>query len=373
MMTEGPMVIVDATHVVVAYDPAKWAAVPANNGGNSPTWQWGEELLVGFTMGDFAAPTSMHQTVADGPFVSWLARSRDAGESWETSAPTPYAGRAVTPTGVPKALDFAAPGFVLRVEGNGYHGNAGARWFAGQDRGATWRGPFGFGGLLEHPELEGMEFTARTGYVVNGPHDLFLFLSARQSFAGDSPQVWLADKTFLAQTTDGGKMFTFVSWVVGKDDPYRAVMPAPVRLSETEIVVALRRRSAEHNWVDVYGSADHGQSWVFVSKVGDTEDGNSHNGNPPAMVRTRDGRLCCVYGNRSRRQIIARVSADSGATWGPEHVLREDFRSVNGQPDLGYPRLFSRPDGKLVAVYFWCTPERPQTHIEATIFDVPAV
>ncbi len=372
-MTEEPRVIADATHMVVAYDAAKWAAVPANNGGNSPTWQWGEELLVGFTMGAFASPESLHQTVNAGPFVSWLARSRDGGESWETTAPTPYAGQAGTPIGVPGGFDFSAPGFVLRVEGNGYHGNSGARWFVSQDRGATWRGPFGFGDLLEHPELEGMEFTARTGYLVNGPLDLFLFLSARRPFTGDSLQVRLTDKSFLARTTDGGKTFAFVSWVAGKDDAYRAVMPAPLRLSETELVVALRRKSVEHNWIDVYGSADNGQSWAFVSKVGHTEDGNDFNGNPPAMVLTQDGRLCCVYGNRSRRQIIGRMSADNGATWGPEHVLRDDFDSVNGQPDLGYPRLFSRPDGKLVAVYFWCTPERPQTHIEATIFDALVV
>ena len=359
--------------MVVAYDAAKWAAVPANNGGNAPTWQWGEELLVGFTMGDFASPDSLHQTVNAGPFVSWLARSRDGGESWDTFAPTPYAGQVGTQVDTPDVVDFTAPGFVLRVEGNGYHGNAGARWFAGRDRGVMWRGPFGFGDLLEHPELEGMEFTARTGYLVNGPHDLFLFLSARRPFSGDRLQVRLTDKSFLARTTDGGRSFAFVSWVVGKDDPYRAVMPAQVRVSATEIVVALRRKSAEHNWIDVYGSADNGRSWAFVSEVGDTEDGNRHNGNPPAMVLTLDGGLCCVYGNRSRRQIIARMSADKGATWGPEHILREDFASVNGQPDLGYPRLFNRPDGKLVAVYFWCTPQRPQTHIEATIFDAPVV
>ena len=66
--------------------------------------------------------------------------------------------------------------------------------------------------------------------------------------------------------------------------------------------------------------------------------------------------------------MIARFSADAGKTWGPELVLRDGLQSANGSPDLGYPRLFQRPDGKLVAVYFWCTPERPETHIEATIF-----
>jgi hypothetical protein len=49
-------------------------------------------------------------------------------------------------------------------------------------------------------------------------------------------------------------------------------------------------------------------------------------------------------------------------------VLRDDFSSANGWPDLGYPGLYQRRDGRLVAVYFWCTRERPQTHIAATIF-----
>lgn len=359
-------------HTVVFYDPSKWAAVPANNGGNAPIWEWGYELLTGFTVGTFAEPPrSIHQTTNEAPFVSWLARSMDGGQTWAPFRPEPYAGQGLTPSPVPAAVDFAGPEFVLRVEGNGYHGNAGAHWFYSQDKGAMWHGPFDFGNLLDHPDLKGLEFTGRTGYIVNGPSDLMLFLSARSPFTGDPLEVRLTDKTFLARTTDGGRTFEFVSWVVDKEDPYRAVMAAPIRISETEIVTALRRKSADHNWIDVYGSPDNGQSWSFLSKVDDTEDNNEYNGNPPAMVRTQDGRLCCVYGNRSLRQIMARVSGNSGSSWNASLVLRDDFESVTGRPDLGYPRLLTRPDGKLVAVYFWCTPERPQTHIEATIFALP--
>lgn len=365
-----PIPVRHLRHVVVAYDPAKWAAVPANNGGNAPTWQWGDEILVGYTMGPFAAPETLHQTTHDGPFEAWLARSTDGGATWTTWLPRPYAGQVGQPAPPPGGLDFTAPGLVLRVEGNGYHANVGARWFYSLDRGTTWQGPFGFGGLLDHPELAGLEFTGRTAYLVEGSGNLLLFLSARKPFQGDRLQVRLSDKTFLARATDGGRTFAFISWVVPKGDPYRAVMPAPIRLSEARLVVALRRKSAEHNWIDVYDSSDGGASWAYLSTVGDTEEGNAYNGNPPALVRMQDGRLCCVYGHRSLRQMIARISDDDGATWGPGLVLRDDFCSVNGQPDLGYPRLFVRPDGKLVTVYFWCTAERPQTHIEATIFAV---
>jgi hypothetical protein len=237
------------------------------------------------------------------------------------------------------------------------------------DRGASWRGSFGFDGLLDHPELRGLEFTSRTAYLVDGPPALTLFGSARAR-PSENPLNVVYDKAFLARTTDGGRTFDFVTWIVDRDDPYRAVMPAPVRLDGGRLAAALRRKSATENWIDLYRSKDHGASWSWLSKVGNTEAGNRFNGNPPALVRLRDGRLCCAYGNRSDRQIAARVSEDGGETWGPVQVLREDFQSVNGWPDLGYCRLFQRSDGRLTVVYFWCSPERPQTHIEATVFDV---
>jgi hypothetical protein len=65
--------------------------------------------------------------------------------------------------------------------------------------------------------------------------------------------------------------------------------------------------------------------------------------------------------------MLARFSADGGASWGDPVVIRDDFSSANGFADLGYPRLYQRRDGQLVAAYFWCTRERPDTHIEATI------
>jgi hypothetical protein len=134
------------------------------------------------------------------------------------------------------------------------------------------------------------------------------------------------------------------------------------------MLAALRRKSRANNWIDCYQSPDDGLHWFHLSRVCETEAGNNYNGNPPALVVMADGRLCCVYGDRTERKMLARYSADAGKTWDEPIVLREDFHSVNGWPDLGYPRLFKRPDGRLVAAYFWCTKERPQTHIEATVF-----
>ena len=58
----------------------------------------------------------------------------------------------------------------------------------------------------------------------------------------------------------------------------------------------------DQGWIDAYRSTDDGASWSFLSRVGET---GGWNGNPPALARLRDGRLCCAYGNRSRRQMLA--------------------------------------------------------------------
>ncbi|MDR4949607.1 sialidase family protein [Neobacillus cucumis] len=357
-------------HIVVAHDKSKWCAVPANNGGNGPTWHWGNEILVGYTSGEAQFMNDGHQVESDNPHLkSYLARSRDGGETWETWMPGEYFGNegfqkneAVT---LKEGINFMSPGFIMRVEGNGYHGNSGHQWFYSLDKGESWEGPHAFGNLFDHPELVDKEFTGRTGYLVNSSSDLFVFLSVRKS-EGQGLSVSTSDKVFLAKTADGGRSFHFVSWVVPPTDPYRAVMPAPVRISDSKIISAIRRKDVEGGcWIDCYCSQNNGETWEFLSRIGDT---GGSNGNPPAMIRMIDGRVCCVFGNRDTRVMLAKFSEDEGKTWTHEQLLRDGLQSINGFADLGYPRLFQRTDGKLVGVYFWCSPERPETHIEATIF-----
>ena len=356
-------------HSVVYHNKAKWAAVPANNGGNSPIWQWDNEILIGFTVGVFENAEFGHQCDYGYPFESWLARSTRGGETWTAWKPDHYVGQSRIPLDPPGDIDFAQSGFVMRIEGTGYHGNQGPCWFYSEDRGKEWRGPFSFANLMAHPELKGKEFTSRTAYIVNGSHESYLFMTVRERRAADRLSVVLEEKAFLARTIDGGRSFSFVSWVVPWTDPFRAAMPSPVRLSKSMIVVAIRRKSPSNNWIDCYETLDNGMSWSFLSKVGDTEHGNVSNGNPPALIKLNDGRLCCAYGNRSDKCMVAKYSEDEGKTWTIGLTLRNDFHSANGFPDLGYPRLFQRSDSKLVVVYFWCNESRPQTHIEATVFN----
>ncbi|MDW7655929.1 MAG: sialidase family protein [Bacillota bacterium] len=362
-------------HVIVCYSKEKWCAVPANNGGCHPTWQWGDELLAGFTQGDADFSSSGHQVNNNKPFVSCLARSLDGGETWTSWQPEHYQSEqcdhnlpAAPPQTLTAAIDFTHPNLVIRVEGNGYHGNSGCQWFYSLDRGATWAGAFDFGHLMQHPELKDSQFTARTAYLVESAHECLFFLSVRAIDIGKHA-ISQAEKAFLARTRDGGRSFQFVSWIVPPADPFRAVMPSPVRLTAGNMVTAVRRRDGDRCWIDAYATVDHGIHWAFHAKIGET---GAHNGNPPALIQLRDKRLCCVFGNRDHGLILAKYSSDKGRSWLRTQMVRDDMLSINGYPDIGYPRLFQRTDNRLVAVYFWCSPEKPQTHIAATIFDPPA-
>ena len=203
--------------------------------------------------------------------------------------------------------------------------------------------------------------TPRTDCLITSAKSGLLFLSARE------PESWGSDRVFCARTADGGVTFQFVSWVVSPSDPYRAVMPSTVRCAPGKFVAAIRRRdmNTPEGWIDAYGSVDGGASWSFLSKVGEA---GGWNGNPPALAQLDDGRLCCVYGNRTRRQMLARFSRDGGRSWGTALVLRDDFRSIDDEPDFGYPRLVQRADGCLVVLYYWATEDHPQQHIAATIW-----
>jgi hypothetical protein len=89
-------------------------------------------------------------------------------------------------------------------------------------------------------------------------------------------------------------------------------------------------------------------------------------GNPPMLNRLQDGRLCLTYGFRAYPYSIrARLSADQGATWGPEILLRTD----GTDRDIGYVRTVQRPDGRLVTTYYISTEAMgPERYIGATLW-----
>ena len=127
-------------------------------------------------------------------------------------------------------------------------------------------------------------------------------------------------------------------------------------------MTAIRCREGASCWIDLYASDDDGETWQVVNRpVPDTGKG----GNPPAMIRLRDGRLCLTYGYRDPPYgMCARLSGDDGRTWGIEIVLRDG----GGSHDIGYPRTVQRADSKVVTVYYWTDEPDGERYIAATLW-----
>ena len=381
----------DAEQIIVYGEANRFAAWPANNGAFVLE---GNEILVGFTEAPYVLKQNDHN-IGD-PMTSWLARSLDGGASWEAFDPVNYVGDFGNEPELKileGPINFEAPRFVMRIVGTAYHGADDPRghFFFSYDAGITWNGPFGFGDLLHHPEIEkyGLgEITPRTDYVITGKNECLFFLSAREM--GE----FGTDRLFCLKTVDGGRTFDFMGWIVKpfkeeelgetfklqlyKDEsknPYatqcRAVMSQTFEMESGKLLSVMRRKyvpeeGKSKNWVDAYASLDGGKTWSFQSKVGDAGNGN---GNPPALGITTDGRLCAVFGERKYGTIQMAYSSDEGKTWTEPLILIDEFWSEDMEyNDLGYPRVVSRSDGKMVAIYYYSTKEQLH-HIHATIWD----
>jgi hypothetical protein len=345
---------VPARHVNVFKQPGRFGGWPANNG----IWSWGEEIVVGFISGYYLASDQHHSIDQNRPQVAMLARSMDGGETWTVEDPENYVGDRSTPISLDRPVKFDHPDFAMRCKDDLY--------FISYDRCRTWSGPFQFPGFGRE------KLTARTDYMVQGEKECLVFLSTEEKMV----EAQLKDWAFCAKTTDGGRSFTFQSWMA-EPGVVRSVMPSTVRLSPGHLVTALRRRHdqpfadrppKQMNWLDLYESKDDGKSWNFLSKVAETDRG-THNGNPPCLIKLADGRLCVTYAYRSvPLGIRARISGDQGKTWGEELHLRDDARTW----DIGYTRSVQRPDGKIVTIYYYTTGKETEQHIAATIWEAPA-
>jgi hypothetical protein len=353
---EPPRVI---KHAVVYSVAGRYGGWPANHG----IWSWGDEILVGFSAAwyQWLGP-DRHPYDRSKPEAPHLARSLDGGATWAIE-PAPAL---VPPEGMYTAsgpggkaselaepIDFTSPGFCMTLRMT--EGQQGRSWFFfSYDRGKSWKGPFHF------PMLGQTSIMARTDYLVNGKRDAMVFLTAAKSSGGEG-------RPFLARTTDGGLTWKFVSWIAPDPGTGFSIMPSSVRLSPTEIVTAVRHEDSLRkgpNWIDAYATADNGTTWRYLARP--APDTGDKSGNPPSMVRLRDGRLAVTYGHRSPPfEIRARLSGDGGKTWGGDIVLRPG----GGAWDIGYTRSVVRPDGKIVTVYYWAREPQKERTIEATIWD----
>jgi hypothetical protein len=366
-------------HITIYREPGRYAGWPANYG----IWAWGDEIVVGFTVGYHDPAGGFHARDRNRLFHPMQARSLDGGRSWAvgpTACRTPggrglSADEHVVPDlwalaaieqGLPDAPapcpgggglsadDFTHPDFALMCGRTGLKTGSQSWFYTSTDRARTWQGPFSL------PMFGFVGTSARTDYLVSGPSTCTLMLTGVKANGEEG-------RVFCARTTDGGQTWSLRS-LVGPEPSGYAIMPASVRLSPTRILCAVRcaeRATADipgRAWIDLYASDDDAATWQYVTRpMPDTGFG----GNPPTLTKLLDGRLCMTYGYRAQPfGIRARLSSDGGQTWDQEVVLRDD----GGSHDLGYPRTIQRPDGTIVTVYYFNDRLAGEGYIAATLW-----
>ncbi|MCA9151877.1 MAG: exo-alpha-sialidase, partial [Planctomycetales bacterium] len=283
-------------HVVVFGEDGKFAGWPANHG----IWHWGNEILVGFSIGTHDdLGNERHNIARDKTEHHVLGRSLDGGETWQIEYPaergmlinqggmrhgiTDPKLHEAPPEPISQPIDFANPNFCMTLRFQDVDGGK-SRLYYSYDRGHDWQGPFAMPGF-DQPGV-----MARTDYIIDGPHDCHVFLTV-------SKQNRTEGRVIATQMRNGGTDWRMLGYV-GPEPVGFSIMSSTVRLNPTTLLMATRRRAREGRpkrpWLDLWKSPDNGKSWQELrNPVDDVGEGN-----PPALLKLRDGRLCLTYGVR---------------------------------------------------------------------------
>lgn len=347
-----------AEHVTIWREPRRYGGWPANHG----MWSWDNELLVGFSAGHLHQfDPERHPIDRTRPEQHLLSRSLDGGRTWRTEqsdalrpppAPGHMSGVPTEPGGrMPRPLEaplvFTQPDTIITLRMADNH--TGPSWFySSPDRGRTWHGPWSL------PAFDTPGITARTDYLVRGPRHLVACVTAANPDGREG-------RPLAIETRDGGVTWQRLGWMTDRVAEGWRIMPTTVRLADGRFYSVVRARDGSTHRLIGVESADEGQTWSQVAMpVAD-----AGRGNPGALLRLQDGRLCLCYGHRARPYgIRAVLSADQGRTWSPPVVLRDD----GADWDVGYPCAVQRPDGAIVTAYYYTDAASPERYIAATIW-----
>jgi hypothetical protein len=112
-------------------------------------------------------------SIATKPRTSGRRAASTAGKTWKVEKPPvllrPEYGGA-QPVDPPGGIDFTHPDFALMFRNSG--DDPASRFYISTDRCRNWKGPYKF------PLFGQKRIMARTDYLVNGPHDMTVFMTA---------------------------------------------------------------------------------------------------------------------------------------------------------------------------------------------------
>ncbi len=351
------------THVKVFYEEGRYGGWPANWG----IWSWDNEILVGFTEGDHLDKES--HTFDRESSYAMFARSLDGGETWsvedafasgitESTFEHNLGSKSQSARELNTSIDFSHPDLALTFRMCNLRDGPSSFYYS-YDRGKTWEGAFRLS--VDFPDKKPAGIVTRTDYIVESKNEVTAFLTV--SFR-EGDKDWR--EVACVRTTDGGKTWNHISWIgpagIG------SIMPSSVRLDPSSILTMFRITKPPR--MVSFSSNNNGLSWqqlddpVMVDRTG----------NPPALLKLDDGRLCLVYGLRNEETrpegigMYVVFSSDNGQSWTEPTLLRGQDGAVW---DIGYPRAVQLPNGNVVAVYYYNNADSGDKYryIAATIFN----
>lgn len=332
-------------HVSVFYEKDKFAGWPANWG----MWNWGDEILVGYTVANHKDTTGHHYDVNTS--FTQFSRSKDGGLTWqvedayekgitEATWENNIGNRSKSAVALEIPIQFQHPDFALTFRmRNALDG--GTSFYYTYNRGQQWAGPFDL--KVDFAGTVPAGIVSRTDYLVEDSNSLLAFLTV--GFR-DSTHDWR--QVACVRTDDGGISWQFQSWI--GEQGINSIMPSSVRLGDNKILTIIRRTKPPR--MVSFLSDDNGKNWKQLEDPVQVDA----NGHPPALVKLKDGRLCLVYGIRKEETLDTGIgmyvvfSKDEGRTWTkPQMIQGKD----GGTWDIGYPRALQLPNGKVIATYYY--------------------
>lgn len=355
--------IPNVTHVKVFYEQGKFGGWPANWG----MWNWGNEILVGYTMANHKDTTGHNYDVNTA--ITKFSRSKDGGKTWTMEDPfekgitestweNHLKEKGIVARDLKEPINFQATDFAFNFRmRNAIDG--GTSFYYTYNRGQKWEGPFDL--KVDFPGDKPAGIVSRTDYVVEGKHEMTAFLTV--GFWKEK-QSWR--QVACVRTTDGGQTWKFLSWI--GEPGINSIMPSSLRLGPTRLLSMIRRTKPPR--MVAFVSDDNGSTWTQQPDPVKVDA----NGHPPALLKLKDGRLCMIFGIRHEKTVpdgigmYAVFSNDDGKTWGNPYLIQG---KDGGNWDIGYPRALQLPNGNVIATYYYNHTGQGDKYryIAASIFD----